>query len=90
MGKFTEFVADHVLSDRHRDVVFAVVYQKSDAVEVHRSSGNEYSQPTHPTKFGRIVQARAFVRMGTLSSNACFRFEKATKYGPIICLRGYH
>lgn len=88
--KFTEFVANHVLSDHHRDVVLAVVYQKSDAVNVYRSSESSPNRPTHPTKFGRMVQARAFVRMGTLSSNACFRFEKATKYGPNIRLRGDH
>ena len=34
VGKFTELVANHVLSDHHRDIVLPVVHQKSDTVDI--------------------------------------------------------
>ena len=37
---------------------------------------------TYPTKFGRMVQDRAFVRIGMLFSRASARLGKATKKGP--------
>lgn len=37
---------------------------------------------TYPTKFGKIVQDLALVRIGVLFFKACARFGKATKKGP--------
>ena len=45
VGKFTEFVANHVLSDHHRDIVLPVVHQKSDTVDIQRLSQEENSRP---------------------------------------------
>lgn len=80
----------HLLCDIDGKVLLAVMNHKFDTegnknglernLKVVRGRPRTY---TNPIKLGRMVHALAIVLTGVLDANACCRFGKATKYGPV-------
>lgn len=63
-GKLAQLMPYHFLGDGDGKMELAIVYEEFE-------SGVNALLKTYPTKFGRIVQLRAFVRMGALFFRAC-------------------
>lgn len=82
-GEFSQFMSHHVLCNHDRHVILPVVYLEADAKsKVMRHAVLSNCCITYPTKLGRIVHDRAFVRIGMLFARASWILGKATKNGP--------
>jgi hypothetical protein len=98
MRKFSQLVPDHVLRNRHRDVVFSVVHEKpnpTNLCQVQASNPIPFLGVTnvkpiaYPIKFGRMVHERASVFIGVLFASASRMLGNATKNGPASRLASY-